>query len=468
MPAGDIIADRYRLEEKLGVGAMGSVWRATHLSLGSTVAIKIIKQSAARNPRSLARFEREAVLAAKINSLHVVQVLDHGHHDGLPFIVMEHLRGVDLRQRLTARGQLSIIETADLIRQVCRALTAAHAIGLVHRDIKPGNIFLTPGEDPGEERAVVLDFGIAKVSDTFFDSMAATQTGALVGTPYYLSPEQAQGLKTVGPKSDLWALAVVAYEMLTGEVPYMAETVTGFYDAILHRAPPTFAGDGAQALDGWLARALALRPEDRYASAQELADAFLAAASGSAPTTRAQGGMSDVRVGTSSTSVAHVEPPDTVSAVTARAMPDESPGRGASGRWKVAVGLGAMGGACAVALGVTSTLSSDDRGEAASSPVAASQASMARPVVPDVEPSRREVPRIVSASKSASIVAPRADASTMKPPPPRLPRLRPSPPSPEPPSPEPTPEVAAPPKCGGADAFTLDAAGNLKPRPECL
>jgi serine/threonine-protein kinase len=282
---GDVIADRYRLEEKLGTGAMGSVWRASHISLESTVAIKIIRESAARNPRSLARFEREAVLAARIDSAHVVRVIDHGHHDGLPFIVMDHLQGEDLRARLERLGVLDVASTADIVRDACRALTAAHAVGLVHRDIKPENIFLTRGAYQDEERAVVLDFGVAKATDTLAE-VGPTQTGALIGTPYYLSPEQAQGLKTVGPAADQWALAVVAFECLTGQRPFSAPSMATLIASITegHIPVPSQLSSGLPpSLDAWFVRAFCRDPAGRFSGPEELGRTFEAAVRGTSP-----------------------------------------------------------------------------------------------------------------------------------------------------------------------------------------
>jgi eukaryotic-like serine/threonine-protein kinase len=279
---GEVIADRYRLEEQLGVGGMGSVFRATHVTLASEVAIKIIKRSAALDPRSLARFERESLLAAKIKSEHVVRVMDHGHHGELPFIVMEYLAGEDLRQRLRDRGRLDLKDTALMVKHVCRALAAAHEIGLVHRDVKPENIFISPGEDVGEERIRVLDFGVAKVSDSIaLGGLDPTQTGALIGTPYYLSPEQARGLKTVGPPADLWSLAVVAFECLTGERPFNAAAMGPLIAMITHGAipvPSQVLGGLPPALDGWFKKALCREPEGRFESAREMGRSFAIAA----------------------------------------------------------------------------------------------------------------------------------------------------------------------------------------------
>jgi eukaryotic-like serine/threonine-protein kinase len=260
---------------------MGSVWRAAHLTLGSDVAIKIIKTEAARDNRSLARFEQEALIAARIKSEHVVRILDHGHHEGLPFIVMDHLEGETLRERLEQRGRLSLPETATMVYQVCRALTAAHEMGLVHRDIKPENIFISPGEE-GEERFRVLDFGLAKASDTIgMSGLDPTQTGTLLGTPYYLSPEQAKGLKTVGPPADLWSLGVVVFECLTGERPFSAPALAPLMAKITAGeipVPSKRAAGISESIDDWFKTVMNRKPDDRFGSAKAMSRAFHLAA----------------------------------------------------------------------------------------------------------------------------------------------------------------------------------------------
>ena len=297
---GLVIADRYELEEPLGEGAMGAVWRARHMTLGTAVAVKVIRREAALNRDALQRFEREAVLAARIRSAHVVQALDHGHHDGLPYIVMEYLVGESLRDRLQGRGRLTLAETGLVVRHVCRALAQAHGVGLVHRDIKPENIFISPGEEDDEEIVKVLDFGVAKVTDELgLEGVAPTQTGALLGTPFYVSPEQARGLKLVGPPADMWSLGVVAFECLAGERPFVAHAMGPLMAKIIHGPIPVPsqvcpAASIPAAVDGWVARALCREPEGRFASAREMSKTFIAAAQiVAAPSLVGTGGRAD-------------------------------------------------------------------------------------------------------------------------------------------------------------------------------
>jgi eukaryotic-like serine/threonine-protein kinase len=295
---GQVIQGRYRLVRVLGKGGMGSVWLAEHLSLHTPVAIKLIDFEAAKNPSARSRFDREAQVAARIKSAHVVKVLDHGvTEEGLPYIAMECLTGESLRDRITARGRLTAAETARVVSHVGRALQRAHEAGLVHRDLKPENIFIAREDD--DEIVKILDFGVAKVTDILaVTGMDPTRTGALLGTPYYMSPEQAQGLKTVDHRSDLWSLAVVAFECLTGKRPFTAPALGPLIGRILGGPVPVPSQAAPDAkltpeIDAWMVRALARDPAARAGSAKELADSFLLAA-GVADTLDRGGPMSAV------------------------------------------------------------------------------------------------------------------------------------------------------------------------------
>ena len=279
---GAVISDRYRLKRLLGKGGMGSVWLAEHLALKSDVAVKLIDSELGKFEQTRARFLREAQLAARIKSAHVVQVYDHGvTPDGQPYIAMEYLLGESLRDRLTARGRMSIAETARMLSHVCRALSRAHEAGLVHRDLKPENIFVA--KDGDEEIFKVLDFGVAKATDALSDSsIDPTRTGALLGTPFYMSPEQAQGLKTVDYRTDIWAMGVLVFECLTGQRQFAAEALGPLIGKILAapiRLPSQAAPDARLPveIDAWVLRALARDPKARFTSAKEMAEAFMIA-----------------------------------------------------------------------------------------------------------------------------------------------------------------------------------------------
>jgi serine/threonine-protein kinase len=220
---GKVLAHRYRLEHQLGEGGMGSIWRAEHLVLAAPVADKLIDPEIAEDEDAMARFMREAQSAATLRSPHVVQILDYGMDGKVPFMVMELLEGENLAQRIKRLGRIAPGETARILTHVGRAVARAHEAGIVHRDLKPENVFLVRNED--EEIAKVLDFGVAKVDKKVIGPSAVTRTGSLLGTPYYMSPEQAQGNKTVDSRSDLWSLGVIAFECLIGKRPFYSDAI---------------------------------------------------------------------------------------------------------------------------------------------------------------------------------------------------------------------------------------------------
>lgn len=268
---GTIVADRFRLERELGQGGMGVVWLARHLGLDVPCAIKFIIAQAAQSPELRDRFEREARAAAHIKSSNVVQILDYGVWQDTPYIAMEYLDGEDLGSRLARRGRLEARETATMIGQVARALGKAHAMGIIHRDIKPSNIFLVRDEEG--EIVKVVDFGIAK-SHSLAISQGHTRTGALIGTPSYMSPEQVQGNKTVDFHADLWALGVVAFQCLTGKLPFASD---GFGDLVMNIIAnplpvPSSIAPVPPGFDAWWARAAERDPAKRFQSAKELAE----------------------------------------------------------------------------------------------------------------------------------------------------------------------------------------------------
>jgi serine/threonine-protein kinase len=274
---GEHIGSNVQLIKPLGAGGMGEVWLGKHLTLHTEVAVKFVTEEYAQNPAIRERFAREAAAAAKVKSPHIVQVFDHGFTpDDSPYIVMELLQGEELNDRLQRTRTVSLPELVAIVRQTCKGLSKAHQAGIVHRDIKPHNVFLT--EADGDVFVKVLDFGIAKEADQAASSM--TQTGSMLGTPYYMSPEQIQNSKNVDLRFDLWALAVLAYEALTGAKPFDGESIGAISFAIFEGtfAPPSTHVPGLPAsIDSWFMRAFAKRPADRFQSAREFADAFVAA-----------------------------------------------------------------------------------------------------------------------------------------------------------------------------------------------
>ncbi|UQA57932.1 serine/threonine-protein kinase [Polyangium aurulentum] len=277
--AGALVGANVRLIRPLKRGGMGSVWLAEHLTLRTQVAVKFMSELLAQDREYVARFSREATASAQIKSPHVVQVFDHGiSSDGTPYIVMELLEGEDLRTRLGRLGTISVEETAAIITQVARGLTKAHAAGIVHRDIKPDNIFLT--DHDGELFVKLLDFGIAKHAAQESE-LGMTGTGAMVGTPHYMSPEQILSARRVDLRSDLWSLGVVAYRALTSQVPFQGETLGAVCIAIERGAfvPPSQRRPGLPpSLDPWFHRAFAREVDHRFQTAKEMAEAFVGAA----------------------------------------------------------------------------------------------------------------------------------------------------------------------------------------------
>jgi serine/threonine-protein kinase len=276
--ANQIIQGRYRLDSLLGKGGMGSVWRAEHLQLKSKVAVKRLDESIAENPDAMARFIREAQASAALRSANVVQVFDYGLDEGVAFIAMELLEGESLAERIQRLGRLSVDDTMRFMGEVLRAMSKAHAAGIVHRDLKPDNIFICRDEP---EFAKILDFGVAKLTGSSAIGGSHTQTGVVIGTPYYMSPEQAQG-KAIDARSDLWALGVIVYECLTGRLPFFGESFGEILVAICtaQAVPPSHVAPVPNGFNEWFARATERDRDKRFQSAKEMAVALMAVLSG--------------------------------------------------------------------------------------------------------------------------------------------------------------------------------------------
>jgi serine/threonine-protein kinase len=279
--AGQVVAGKFRLDAVIGRGGMGSVWSATHTGLGHRVALKLIAREYVRSPEALRRFDAEAKAAARLQSRHVVQVFDNGTlDDGTPFIAMELLSGENVSDRIENGGPVSLADTVEIMAQCCKALGRAHAAGIVHRDIKPDNIFLAREADDDHDVAKILDFGVAKMALDETESLV-TGTGALLGTPLYMSPEQIRGARDADLRADLYSLGLVAYTMLTGKVAIKGETFGDILVKICtHPLPSLVAAVPSlpYAMEAWFHKACAREPGDRYASAQEFIDALRVAA----------------------------------------------------------------------------------------------------------------------------------------------------------------------------------------------
>jgi serine/threonine protein kinase len=275
LPPGTMLDDKYRIESLLAVGGMGAVYAGTHTQLRKKVAIKILNPQL-DTPAMIARFQREAITASQIGHEGIAQVTDLGtSRDGEAFLVMELLEGDSLSKRLKATGPMPIELAAELGCAILAPLHAAHQAGIVHRDLKPDNVFLV--RQSRGELVKLLDFGISRAAGLDAE-MRLTNTGVVMGTPFYMSPEQARGDHEVGPASDLYSFGVIVYEMLVGALPITGENynqllyrvMTGEYVRARERRP-----DIPERLDEIIATAMALEPAQRPASAAELEHALL-------------------------------------------------------------------------------------------------------------------------------------------------------------------------------------------------
>ena len=270
---------KYEIIRLLGAGGMGAVYEASHVEIGKHVAVKVLGPSVAAIPGARARFLREAQLTSRVRHPNIVDVTDMGNEAGQTYLVMELLRGEDLSQRLSRGGPLSPRELADFMLPVCAAVSAAHLAGVTHRDLKPQNIFLAQTQSAVHPK--VLDFGISKGNDAG-TAGTLTGTGAMIGTPFYLAPEQIMDNRSAGPASDQYSLGVILYECLTGSRPFDAENLFVVFQAIVAGTPqrprerrPDLPAD----LEAVVMRAMNLNPMARFDSVEALGRALIPFAS---------------------------------------------------------------------------------------------------------------------------------------------------------------------------------------------
>lgn len=278
MPSpGDILLGKYCVERVLGQGGMGTVVAARHIELGELYAIKVMLPDIMDKHDAVNRFLREARASARLKSDHVARVHDISRpDDGLLFMVMEYLEGTDLKTHLASHGRLPTDEAITYVLQACEAIAEAHEKEIVHRDIKPANLFLTRKPKTGAPLVKVLDFGISKQLNPAPGS-DLTKTGAMLGSPLYMSPEQMTHARNVDARTDIWSLGVVLYELVTGKVPFEGETLTQVVHSVMNVAPKPIRAhvpDVSPSLEAVIQRCLAKNPEGRYPNVEALQKAL--------------------------------------------------------------------------------------------------------------------------------------------------------------------------------------------------
>jgi eukaryotic-like serine/threonine-protein kinase len=274
---GDVIDGKYQVLHVIGTGGMGTVIAARHLHLDEKVAIKFLNPDMRANTEVVARFAQEARTAVKIKSEHVARVFDVCiQPDGTPYIVMEYLEGSDLARFIAQHGALTVERAVEFALQACDALAEAHALGIVHRDIKPANLFCLRRTD-GLLWIKVLDFGISKLVGPSRTDLAITRASSIVGSPYYMSPEQMTASTMVDARTDIWSLGVILYEMLTGRLPFEGDTLPEICAKMLRGEHPALRDrkpDAPLALQEIVEKCLETEPERRFRDVAELASAL--------------------------------------------------------------------------------------------------------------------------------------------------------------------------------------------------
>ena len=282
--AGSVLARRYQVLDSLGRGGMGTVYRAIDHATGAVVAVKVLdpRREQPQTTSSSERFAREIVSVQQLGSPHSVRLIDAGTlGGGRHFMVMEHLEGADLHQILDRVGSLPMQRAVRLIRQACAAIGEAHALGIVHRDLKPANLFVTIRPD-GTDCLKVLDFGISKLPQATMEELALTVTGAVLGSPVYMSPEQMTSSRDVDGRTDIWALGIVLYQCLSGSFPYEADGVPQLCARVLTDEPIPLSArvPVPRALEAVVMRCLQRDPDRRFSRIEDLAAALLPFAEG--------------------------------------------------------------------------------------------------------------------------------------------------------------------------------------------
>ncbi len=351
MYVGSTFDNRYVIDEPLREGGMGLVYKGTHKGIGKAVAIKVLREDMVSDPEMLKRFRNEARAVSLIESPHIIDITDYGIlPDGARYYVMELLEGESLGDLLARTGPMHFAKLIHIAKQIAMGLGAAHKAGIIHRDLKPDNVMIIRfGQE--ETFVKVLDFGIAKVAS---DSQKLTKTGAVFGTPLYMSPEQAAGIE-LDQRTDIYALGVIMFEMAAGRVPFNAENVMAILSQHMYKAPPSLRSlveDIPEALEAIIVRLLAKKPESRYGSMDELVADLDQVAKGLAPESTARVLAQSGELSSPADYFGGRAPAQTASPVTTISMrPPPRP------KWHAAVALlmaaGAIGGSVALVSRVT-------------------------------------------------------------------------------------------------------------------
>jgi serine/threonine-protein kinase len=481
---GEILDGKYRIERILGVGGMGMVVAARHLQLDERVAIKFLLPGLLADADAVGRFLREARAAVKIRSDHVARVLDVGTSPaGGPYIVMEYLEGGDLAARLKRHGPLPVEEAVDFVLQACVALADAHGIGIVHRDLKPANLFCLLRTD-GQLVIKVLDFGISKVSGaTGPDAgMSLTSTTSVMGSPLYMSPEQMRSARDVDRRTDIWALGIVLFELLTGRPPFLGDTLPDVAIKVATEPPPSvqsLRADVPAGLEAVILRCLQKSPGTRYQDVGELAVALSSFGSSRAKVSvdRISGILAPRGApGTATGTLSSSQPPvESTMLAPGTLLPVGRTGRGAAGGTKMAATLAVLGGfgliAGSILLAHRSASGPEEIGAHEATGVLGPPANAARTELP---PSSTTMAATVDASPSAATppmppgpegppaVTQSAGTASAPHPPPSSSQQFPTHPFPT------SLSVVAKPIVDCSNPFTIDQRGHHVPKPECL
>ncbi len=284
---GQILAEKYRIIRQIGQGGMGAVFEGENVRIRRRVAIKTLHAAVSMKDDVIQRFEREAQAAGRIGSEHIVEVLDMGElPDSTRYMVMEFLEGQTLGERIVKQGRIPPRDMVPIMSQLLEGLDAAHKAGIIHRDLKPANVFLCSGRGGSADFVKILDFGVSKFNVLNDEEMSMTRTGAVVGTPYYMSPEQAKGARSIDHRADLYSAGVMLYEAITGQVPFSAETFNELIFKIALESPPPpeqFVPNLDPAFSALLRKAMSRDVGERFQSAAELRSALEAWEKGAPP-----------------------------------------------------------------------------------------------------------------------------------------------------------------------------------------